>query len=73
MAKAILPEGLVESVALARQTHAALSAVNQLLANAEQGSTIECHQLASLLVLVQDNMGTLVDDLAPIAGVVHAA
>ncbi len=62
-------EELIESVAMARQANDALSAICSILSQTEEGSTVECRQLAALLMLVRDAVYTVVSDLQPVAGV----
>lgn len=72
MAKAA-PEELLQAAALVQQSHDALATLNHLLVHAEPGTTLDCAQLASLTLRIQEHLYGAVDELNPLVGVEHAA
>jgi hypothetical protein len=60
------PSIIIETTQLVRQSHDAIKCVNQLLANAERGSTIECNNLVCLLLPIQERMYGALDELSAV-------
>lgn len=59
----VSPSVIIETTQLVRQSHDAIKCVNHLLANAEQGTTLESGELASLLIPIQERMYGALDEL----------
>lgn len=63
-----LQPGVIEAAQIARKAHNALKCINHLLAHTESGTTVDCGDLACVLISIQSELFGAVDELDAACG-----